>query len=73
MDILNPSLAPLKHLTGVLDEFKGSDGTYSSLFNENARGRLMGCLLDETLVETNPFQAAMGLSLLSKVGHQWEY
>ena len=73
MDILNPSLAPLKHLTNVLDEFKGSDGTYSSLFNEHARGRLTGCLLDEMLVETKPFQAAMGLSLLSKVGHQWEY
>jgi len=73
MDILNPSLAPLKHLTDVLDEFKDSEGTYSSLFNEHSRGRLIGSLLDEKLVETNPFQAAMGLSLLSKVGHQWEY
>ncbi|KIM43022.1 hypothetical protein M413DRAFT_26229 [Hebeloma cylindrosporum] len=73
MDVLNPSLAPLKHLTDVLEGFKDSNGTYAPLLNENARGKLMSCVLDETRVETNPFQAAMGLSLLSKVGHQWEY
>ncbi|KAJ3508924.1 hypothetical protein NLJ89_g5492 [Agrocybe chaxingu] len=64
-DALNPDLAPLKHLTDVLADFKADDGSYVALMAQEWRDNLLACLLNENL---NPFQAAMGLSLLSKLG-----
>ncbi|KDR82459.1 hypothetical protein GALMADRAFT_825219 [Galerina marginata CBS 339.88] len=69
---LDPSIAPLKHLTDILGNFKDGHGTYLPLMAEEERGKLVKCLLDDELVERNPFQAAMGLSLLSKLGVEWE-
>ncbi|CAA7262919.1 unnamed protein product [Cyclocybe aegerita] len=62
---LNPNLAPLKHLTDVLADFKADDGSYTALMAHEWRDNLLSRLLNEDL---NPFQAAMGLSLLSKLG-----
>lgn len=70
--VLDPLLAPLKHLTDILENFKDEQGTYMPLMQEDQHERLMGCLLDERLAERSPFQAAMGLSLLSKLGVEWE-
>ncbi|KAF8158070.1 hypothetical protein B0H34DRAFT_707397 [Crassisporium funariophilum] len=71
-DVLDPSRAPLKHLTDVLEDFKSQDGKYSGLLDTQEYENLLRCLLDEELAMTNPFQAAMGLVLLSKLGLHWE-
>ena len=70
--VLDPLLAPLKHLTDILDNFKDAEGTYMPLTQEEYRPGLMKCLLDQGLAERSPFQAAMGLSLLSRLGVKWE-
>ena len=72
-EALDPSLAPLKHLTDVLARFQDQDGTYTKLVDLQEREELMKCLLDEELARRSPFQAAMGLVLLSKLGLEWDY
>jgi len=71
--ILDPYAAPLRHLTDVLDPYRDERGTYTRLMDEQQRPALARHLLDESLLERNPFQAAMGLSLMSKLGLEWEY
>ena len=71
-EVLDPSLAPLKYLTDVLERFRGQDGTYTKLADLQEREGLMKCLLDDELARRSPFQAAMGLVLLSKLGLEWE-
>ena len=72
-EVLDPSLAPLKHLTDVLGRFRDQDGTYTKLVDLQEREGLMKCLLDDDLARRSPFQAAMGLVLLSKLGLKWDY
>ena len=72
-EALDPSLAPLKHLTDVLERFREQDGTYTKLVDLQEREGLMKCLLDDELARRSPFQAAMGLVLLSKLGLEWDY
>ena len=72
-EALDPSLAPLKHLTDVLGRFRDEDGTYRKLADLQEREGLIKCLLDEDLASRSPFQAAMGLVLLSKLGLEWDY
>jgi hypothetical protein len=72
-EALDPSLAPLKHLTDVLGKFRDQDGTYTKLVDLQEREGLLKCLLDEELARRSPFQAAMGLVLLSKLGLEWDY
>jgi hypothetical protein len=72
-EALDPSLAPLKHLTDVLGRFRDQDGTYRKLVDLREREGLMKCLLDDELARKSPFQAAMGLVLLSKLGLEWDY
>ena len=72
LEVLDPSRAPLKHLTGILTEYRDEDGTYLSLavgLQDPARRRkIIGCLYNEELISHDPFAAAMGLSLLSSLG-----
>lgn len=70
---LDPSLAPLKHLTDILGSFRDQAGTYAKLVDMQEREGLMKCLLDDELARRSPFQAAMGLVLLSKLGLEWDY
>ncbi|KAF9481213.1 hypothetical protein BDN70DRAFT_992128 [Pholiota conissans] len=72
-DAINPSLAPLKHLTEILHEYKDELGTYARLLAFEESDNIKKCLLDEKLMKNNPFQAAMALALLSKLGFEWEY
>lgn len=72
-DIIDPALAPLKYLTDVLGAFKDEHGTYIRLLAHEERDNLVKCLLDESLLHNSPFQAAMALSLLSKLGFEWDY
>ena len=72
-EALDPSLAPLKHLTDVLERFRDEEGTYTKLVDLQERRELMNCLLDDELARRSPFQAAMGLVLLSKLGLEWDY
>ena len=72
-ETLDPSLAPLKHLTDILGEFRTQDGRYTKLVDLQEREGLMECLLDNELARRSPFQAAMGLVLLSKLGLEWDY
>ncbi|KAF8964230.1 hypothetical protein BDZ97DRAFT_919961 [Flammula alnicola] len=72
-DPLDPTLAPLKHLTDVLGRFKDEQGTYAQLLVYEERGNLLQCLLDDDLVKNSEFHAAMAVSLLSKLGVQWDY
>ena len=58
----NPTTAPLKHL----DVLKSSSG--AMLEEEEVIGRL----LDERLAREDPFQASMGLVLLSRLGLGWD-
>ena len=69
--VLDPSLAPLKHLTDILGGFRARDGTYAKLADLQEREGLIKCLLDDELERRSPFQAAMGLVLLSKLGLNW--
>ena len=69
LDVLDPSRAPLKHLTGILADFKCEDGTFLSLLvDAEIRSKLVDCLANEELLLENPFVGAMGLSLLSRLG-----
>lgn len=72
LDVLDPSRAPLKHLTGILAEFRDEDGSFSGLMDalcdSEKRWRLFECLGKEELILRNPFEAAMGISLLSRLG-----
>ena len=69
LDVLDPSRAPLKHLTGVLADFRSEDGSYWSLLvDAGIRSKLVDCLANEELSLENPFVGAMGLSLLSRLG-----
>ena len=69
-EALDLSLAPLMHLTVLRDE----DGTYTKLVDLQEREeQLMNCLLDDQLARRSPFQAAIGLVLLSKLGLEWDY
>ena len=72
-EALDPSLAPLKHLTDVLGRFRDEHGTYTKLVDLQKREELLNCLLDDELARRSPFQAAMGLVLLSKLGLEWDY
>lgn len=67
-DVLDPARAPLKHLTEVLHTFRDECGTYSRVLAPDAHDNLLKCLLDENMM---PFQAAMGLAFLSRLGFQW--
>lgn len=69
--LLDPSATPLKYLS-VLEPFErrvGPDGVYAALHQDVVFDRL----LDENLVQVDPFQAAMGLVFLSRLGLEWEY
>lgn len=72
LEALDPSRAPLKHLTGILREYRAEDGTYLSLLgglqNPARRSKIIGCLSNEELISRDPFVASMGLSLLSRLG-----
>ena len=46
--------------------------TKRKLVDLQERGEL-NCLLDDELVSKSPFQSAMGLVLLSKLGLEWDY
>uniref|UniRef100_A0A8H8CLB5 Homeobox domain-containing protein n=1 Tax=Psilocybe cubensis TaxID=181762 RepID=A0A8H8CLB5_PSICU len=62
---LDPLHAPVKYLTHILDEFRDEQGMY--VVNEELKARLVG----EDVVARDPFQAAMGLSFLSRIGVEW--
>ena len=69
-EALDLSLAPLMHLTVLRDE----DGTYTKLVDLQEREeQLMNRLLDDQLARRSPFQAAMGLVLLSNLRLEWDY
>ncbi|KAJ2916992.1 hypothetical protein MD484_g3411, partial [Candolleomyces efflorescens] len=75
-DFLDPLHAPLKHLTGILDPIfppTSGRGGYEALLELEGRQRqvVMEKLLDEELGVNDPFKAAMGLVLTSKMGLQW--
>lgn len=63
---LNYDCAPLIHLQERLESFRLPESTY--LFG---REGVVNHLLDERLAVEEPFQAAMGLVLLSKLGLKW--
>ncbi|KAJ7689160.1 hypothetical protein B0H17DRAFT_1067124 [Mycena rosella] len=61
--------APLKHLSVLHADFQlGEGGAQTALTMDDMCERLF----DETLAESDPFQAAMGLVFLSKMGLKWE-
>jgi len=72
LSVLDSSRAPLKHLTGILAEFRGEDGSFfdllAVLWDYEKRQRLFECLGNQQLILRNPFEAAMGISLLSRLG-----
>ena len=75
-EFLDPLHAPLKHLTGILDPIfppTSGHGGYEALLELEGRQRqiVMEKLLDEELGVNDPFKAAMGLVLTSKMGLQW--
>ncbi|KAK0201947.1 hypothetical protein DFS33DRAFT_1351047 [Desarmillaria ectypa] len=59
-DTLNPQLAPLKHLSILANQNYPNDTNV-----------LSACLLDEQLGQNDPFQAAMGLVYMSRLGLNW--
>ncbi|KAF9562645.1 hypothetical protein CPC08DRAFT_796205 [Agrocybe pediades] len=73
LSAIDPRFAPLRHLTDILSAYRDENGTYLRLLDERERPALTRCLLDKGLLERNPFQAAMGLALASRLGIQWEY
>ena len=72
-DVLNPTTAPLKYLTDLLEPFKDEDGVYSGLLDREKRDSVLNTLLDEELEARDPFRAAMGLVMASKLGLKWDY
>jgi hypothetical protein len=72
LEALDPSRAPLKYLTTILTEYRAEDGTYLSLLDglqyPLERKKIVERLSDERLVLHDPFIAAMGLVLLSRLG-----
>jgi hypothetical protein len=72
-DVLDPTRAPLKYLTDLLEPFKNEDGVYSGLLDGEKRDSVLNTLLDEELEAGDPFRAAMGLVMASKLGLKWEY
>jgi hypothetical protein len=73
VDVLDPTRAPLKYLTDLLEPFKNEDGVYSGLLDGEKRDSVLNTLLDEELEARDPFRAAMGLVMASKLGLKWEY
>ena len=70
-NVLDPFHAPLKHLTGILGEFRDENGSYEGLLVQDDSERhkkLVHTLADPELLLNNPFEAAMGLSMLSRLG-----
>jgi hypothetical protein len=63
---LHYDYAPLSHLQERLEPFRLPESTY--LFG---REEVANHLLNERLAVEEPFQAAMGLVLLSKLGLEW--
>lgn len=63
---LNYDCAPLIHLQECLEPFRLPESEH--LFG---REGVLNYLLDERLAIEEPFQAAMGLVLLSKLGLEW--
>ncbi|KAJ3573982.1 hypothetical protein NP233_g2068 [Leucocoprinus birnbaumii] len=63
---LNYDYAPFSHLQDRLEPYRLPESAY--LFG---REGIVNHLLDEQLAVEEPFQAAMGLVLLSKLGLQW--
>jgi len=63
---LNYDCAPLIHLQEHLEPFRLPESTY--LFGKEG---VVNHLLDERFAVDEPFQAAMGLVLLSKLGLEW--
>lgn len=63
---LHYDYAPLSHLSERLEPFRLPESTF--LFG---REDVVNHLLDDRLAVEEPFQAAMGLVLLSKLGLQW--
>lgn len=63
---LHYDCAPLSHLQERLEPFRLPESTY--LFG---REGVVNHLLDERFAVEEPFQAAMGLVLLSKLGLEW--
>ncbi|KAG7445814.1 uncharacterized protein BT62DRAFT_181338 [Guyanagaster necrorhizus] len=59
-DTLNPQLTPLRHLSVLANQNYPNDASV-----------LSACLLDEQLGQNDPFQAAMGLVYLSRLGLNW--
>lgn len=57
--------APLKHLTVL----HNPDGTYPHDIDEDT---LLNRLLDSSLPDRDPFQAAMALVFLSRLGFEWD-
>lgn len=72
-DVLDPTRAPLKYLTDLLEPFKNENGDYSRLLDGEKRDSVLNTLLDEELEAQDPFRAAMGLVMASKLGLKWEY
>jgi hypothetical protein len=68
---LDPSKAPLKHINIVLPSQINYTKDITAAFN-TADG-MIDRLLDEKLAEDDPFQATMGLVLLSQLGLEWDY
>jgi hypothetical protein len=66
---LDPSKAPLKHLT-VVQPFQMDDMS-AQMFN--TADVMIDRLLDAKLAEDDPFQATMGLVFLSQLGLEWDY
>ncbi|KAF5315426.1 hypothetical protein D9619_007284 [Psilocybe cf. subviscida] len=65
---IDPTKAPLKHLTELLLEFKDENGDYSKLLAVEEDAKLRKILLDDISVDEDPFLAAMALSLLAGLG-----
>ncbi|KAJ8080286.1 hypothetical protein PM082_017116 [Marasmius tenuissimus] len=63
-DVLNPNLAPMKHLTALRS--KVATGSIP-MRSERGRQDLVSTLLDDQIAADDPFQATMGLVFLHRV------
>ena len=68
---LDPSKAPLKHLT-MVQPFQMQDTENPSATFDNA-DVMIDRLLDAKLARDDPFQATMSLVFLSQLGLEWDY